>query len=122
MRTLEFDEQQDALILVDQTRLPRETVFVTCRDAEDIARAMASMKVRGAPAIGVTAAYGLVLAARAARDESPDRFLEQLQRAADVLGNARPTAVNLRWALDKVMGQTRWVLAREGVAAAAAAT
>jgi methylthioribose-1-phosphate isomerase len=121
MRTLEFDARQGTLILLDQTRLPRETVFLACRDADDVSRAIASMKVRGAPAIGVAGAYGLAIAARASRGESPSRFLEVLEHAAEVLGQSRPTAVNLRWALNRVMDQTRIVLARGGVAAAAEA-
>ena len=67
MRTLEYDARQHALLLIDQTRLPHETVMVTCRTAEDVAHAIRSMQVRGAPAIGVAAAYGMVLGARALR-------------------------------------------------------
>jgi methylthioribose-1-phosphate isomerase len=121
MRTLEFDARQGALILVDQTRLPRETVFVTCRTADEVSRAIKTMQVRGAPAIGVAAAYGLAMAALAARDNSPQRFFELLEYAADGLANSRPTAVNLRWALDRVLAQTRAVAEVDGVAAASTA-
>ena len=65
MRTLEYDEQQRALLLIDQTRLPHESVLIPCRTAEDVAHAITSMQVRGAPAIGVSAAYGIALGAQA---------------------------------------------------------
>src|SRR5579864_4694472 len=116
MRTLEFDARLPGLILVDQTRLPRETVMVTCRTAEDVATAIRSMQVRGAPAIGVTAAYGLALAALA--NDTANDFLAELERAANLLAATRPTAVNLRWALDRVLAHAQTVLEREGVEAA----
>src|SRR5215831_2860882 len=100
MRTLDFDASGPALVLVDQTRLPRETVLVTCRTAEDVAHAIRSMQVRGAPAIGVAAAYGLALAAAEAPSNA---FLATLDDTAEMLGKTRPTAVNLQWALDRVL-------------------
>jgi methylthioribose-1-phosphate isomerase len=118
MRTLDFDEAQRALVLVDQTRLPRETVMVTCRTAEDVANAIRSMQVRGAPAIGVSAAYGLALAAQAYTSEDPAAFMSALQQSANMLGATRPTAVNLRWALDRVLAHAQDVTNRDGVQAA----
>ncbi|MBV8719769.1 MAG: S-methyl-5-thioribose-1-phosphate isomerase [Chloroflexi bacterium] len=118
MRTLEFDAAQQALLLVDQTRLPRETVLVTCHTPEDVAHAIRTMQVRGAPAIGVSAAYGLALCALRTTSNNADTFLSALVEAADLLGATRPTAVNLRWALDRVLTQVRKVTEREGVQAA----
>src|SRR5215471_16941843 len=118
MRTLEFSEAEDALILIDQTRLPRETVLVPCRTANDVARAIRSMQVRGAPAIGVAAAYGLALAAAAAPATDSIAFVTNLQEAAELLGQTRPTAVNLRWALERVLAHARSVANHDGVAAA----
>jgi methylthioribose-1-phosphate isomerase len=117
MRTLEFDTGAPALMLVDQTRLPRETAVVACRSADDVAHAIRSMQVRGAPAIGVAAAYGLALAALA--DEAGDaaQFVSNLEEAASLLGSTRPTAVNLQWALDRVMLRAREVAERDGVEA-----
>src|SRR5215467_7142454 len=112
MRTLEFDTAQRALILVDQTRLPREIVLVTCRTAEDVAHAIRSMQVRGAPAIGVAAAYGMALAAAAAPSSN---FLPTLEDTADMLGKTRPTAVNLQWALDRVLSRAKSALNHEAV-------
>src|SRR5688572_21656253 len=101
MRTLTFDEAKSALLLVDQTRLPHETVLVECRTVEDVAHAIRSMQIRGAPAIGVAACYGMALAARASSATDTETLLSDLERAARQLGSTRPTAVNLRWALDR---------------------
>jgi methylthioribose-1-phosphate isomerase len=118
MRTLEFDADKRALILVDQTRLPRETVMVACRTPEDVADAIRSMQVRGAPAIGVAAAYGLALAALADTSDVGADFVHTLEATANALGQTRPTAVNLRWALDRLLTRARAVAEQEGVEAA----
>jgi methylthioribose-1-phosphate isomerase len=93
----------DRLDLVDQTRLPHEAVMVPCPDAAAVGRAIKDMIVRGAPAIGVTAAYGLALAARDARTLSRDGALAALREAAVMLRATRPTAVNLFWAIERVL-------------------
>jgi methylthioribose-1-phosphate isomerase len=121
MRTLEFDERQPALILVDQTRLPHATELASCRTPEQVADAITSMRVRGAPAIGVAAAYGLVLAALAHPSDDPVAFTEDLDRAAALLRRTRPTAVNLQWALDRMRARGRAIAQREGVEAARSA-
>jgi methylthioribose-1-phosphate isomerase len=82
------------LQLLDQRRLPREVVYVDCGTAHEVAAAIRDMVVRGAPAIGVAAAFGMAMAARNGDD---------LQHAADELRNARPTAVNLAWAVDRML-------------------
>ena len=96
------------LKLLDQTRLPTEEVWLDCDTPEDVAGAIYRLSVRGAPAIGVTAAYGLVvgLETRKEGQSLDDRFAE----VAEHLGETRPTAVNLRWAIDigsKVFAQSR---------------
>jgi methylthioribose-1-phosphate isomerase len=91
------------LELIDQRRLPGEFVRLQCRDIEQLYEAIKTLTVRGAPAIGVAGAYGLVLAMQKldTRCPMPDA-LECLKKAADYLGSSRPTAVNLSWALDRV--------------------
>jgi methylthioribose-1-phosphate isomerase len=79
----------DALELLDQRKLPEKTVYVTCRTADDVARAIRDMVVRGAPAIGCAAAFGIVLS-------------QGSRQAFEVLAKSRPTAVNLFWALDRM--------------------
>jgi len=85
--------EEDAVVLLDQRRLPDEEVDVRCGSAAEVADAIRTMVVRGAPAIGVAAAYGLALAAARGED---------LDAAYDALAGARPTAANLVWALDAV--------------------
>jgi methylthioribose-1-phosphate isomerase len=103
MRTIEY--RDDAAWLIDQTRLPRELAHIVCRTADDIADAIRSMKVRGAPAIGVSAAYGMALAAR----EVPagESAVAHLERSATMLKATRPTAVNLAWAVDRCLDHAR---------------
>jgi methylthioribose-1-phosphate isomerase len=97
MRELEPERivrlEPDRVVVLDQRRLPDEEVEVECRTADDVAEAIRTLAVRGAPAIGIAAAYGYALAI--ARGDDPDR-------AAAVLAGARPTAVNLSWALEEV--------------------
>jgi methylthioribose-1-phosphate isomerase len=88
--------QGDHLRLLDQRRLPAEETYVDCRSAEEVATAVRDLVVRGAPAIGIAAAWGVVLAAR----NEPTR----LEAASAHLRAARPTAVNLMWALDRMAG------------------
>ncbi|TME33805.1 MAG: S-methyl-5-thioribose-1-phosphate isomerase [Chloroflexi bacterium] len=121
MRTLEFDEGQRALILIDQTRLPHHTELVTCRTPEQVAHAIRTMQVRGAPAIGVAAAFGLLLAALAHPSNDPQAFLDDLERTAAMLRQTRPTAVNLHWALDRMLAQARVVAEEDGVEVARSA-
>jgi len=85
-----------ALVLIDQRRLPGAEEYVTCRTSAEVADAIATMVVRGAPAIGVAAAYGMTLAAQAG---------EALDEAARRLKAARPTAVNLAWAVDRMVAE-----------------
>lgn len=92
------------LLLLDQTRLPREEAYVECADERQVAEAIASMRVRGAPAIGIAAAYGMALVAwNAPEDEPREALLARLRGARDVLCASRPTAVNLQWAVDRVL-------------------
>lgn len=93
-----------SLKLLDQRILPGEVVFIEYTEVEALAEAIREMVVRGAPAIGVTAAYGMVLAAAAAqRAENKQAFLRALKADAKKLRSARPTAVNLAWAVDRLL-------------------
>ncbi len=92
----------DRLVLIDQTRLPREEVEREYTRWEDVAGAIRTLVVRGAPAIGVTAAFGVALAARASRATTFDALLADLETAVKGLGATRPTAVNLFWALERM--------------------
>jgi len=89
--------------LIDQTRLPLETVFVEYDDYRDLTEAIRNLVVRGAPAIGVTAAMGIALGAQTVDAETVPEFLEKLQPICDSIARARPTAVNLSWAIKQMM-------------------
>ena len=94
--------RDDGLVLLNQTLLPTEVVYLTCKDVETIARAIEELKVRGAPAIGIAAAYGVVVGARQAVDAPPEEFQHQIQQTIERLASTRPTAVNLFWALEQM--------------------
>lgn len=93
----------EKVVLIDQTLLPSELRYVECKDVECLARAIETMKVRGAPALGIAGAFGLALAAMNSRRMSKKGTLVDLQNAYDRLKRTRPTAVNLFWAMDRVM-------------------
>ncbi|MCG6940838.1 MAG: S-methyl-5-thioribose-1-phosphate isomerase [Thiohalocapsa sp.] len=92
----------DKLFLLDQRVLPGETRFVACDSAADTARAITDMVVRGAPAIGITAAYGVVLAARERFHADADGWRDAVGADIELLAASRPTAVNLFWALERM--------------------
>jgi methylthioribose-1-phosphate isomerase len=89
--------------LIDQTRLPHEESYLETADYNDLAQAIRQMKVRGAPLIGITAAYALALASRQAVAAGEEEFLSLLREAATELRATRPTAVNLTWALERML-------------------
>ncbi len=118
IRAMEW--RADTLRLLDQRLLPMQEIYLELCDAAGVARAIAEMAVRGAPAIGITAAYGVVLAARARYRADPMHWRESLEQDLALLAAARPTAVNLSWAiarmrtrLDDVAGDPGPALLRE---------
>ncbi len=97
-----IDEHGGFLRLVDQTRLPSELVYVDCRDVNSVWEAIKSLQVRGAPAIGIAAAYGVCLAAATASRDSLAECIATTRQAAQYLATSRPTAVNLFWAVQRM--------------------
>ncbi|MDY7002211.1 MAG: S-methyl-5-thioribose-1-phosphate isomerase, partial [Thermodesulfobacteriota bacterium] len=95
---IQFSEEKDALILLDQRYLPLKEDWFECKTVKDVIYALQTMVIRGAPAIGVTAAYGCYLGAREVRDKGAS-FRPALEALLAELSEARPTAVNLRWAV-----------------------
>lgn len=94
--------EEDKLKLLDQRLLPRQEIYLEFDDSAAVAGAIRDMVVRGAPAIGITAAYGVVLAVRKRLAEKRDDFLRKLEQDLAILAEARPTAVNLAWALERM--------------------
>lgn len=100
--TVDLDEENHALVIIDQTQLPYNTEILSLTKQEDIWNAIYLLQVRGAPAIGVAAAIGIYLAAREIGADGFDDFYAEFQKAKDYLDSARPTAVNLSWALKRM--------------------
>jgi methylthioribose-1-phosphate isomerase len=100
--TVALDDEKDALVIIDQTQLPGKVEILSLTKLEDIRRAIYLLQVRGAPAIGVAAAIGVYLAAKAINADNFDRFYAEFKKAKDYLASARPTAVNLFWALGRM--------------------
>ncbi len=102
--------QDDRVLLIDQTRLPGEYALVDIHRCDDMVQAIKTMIVRGAPAIGVAAAYGMYLGAREIETSDRDHFLTQLEDVAKTLRATRPTAVNLFWAIERMLKTARQTL------------
>ncbi len=101
MRPIEL--HNDKIVLIDQTQLPGVFTHIECREVECLAEAIESLKIRGAPALGVAGAFGLALAAFKAENKTKSEKLSELESAYDRLKKTRPTAVNLFIAMDRVM-------------------
>ncbi len=101
MRTVWWEK--DTVRLIDQLRLPQEVVIQDCLTYQEVAQAIRSMQLRGAPAIGVAAAYGVALAARQSRATAMPELLADIRQAAETLRRTRPTAVNLAWGLERML-------------------
>ena len=95
--------KEDHIVLLNQQKLPLEKEYLQLYTIQDVWEAIFSLKVRGAPAIGITAAYGLALVAQTIDSEDCSHFLLELEKNRKYLASSRPTAVNLTWALDRLM-------------------
>jgi methylthioribose-1-phosphate isomerase len=106
----------DDILMIDQRKLPGREIYVRCRTGNEVAKAITTMVIRGAPAIGVAAAMGLALGARRSTATGTKQFAVDFQRLADTLAATRPTAVNLFWAIERVkQALATGVQAGEGV-------
>lgn len=100
--TVALDEQEGALVILDQTKLPGEVKILHLTDQKDIWQAIYLLQVRGAPAIGVAAAFGVYLAAKDIKADTYEEFFDAFHKAKEYLNSSRPTAVNLSWALNRM--------------------
>ena len=112
--TIRWDHGEGALVLLDQTRLPGEVAYLTCRDHRAVAEAIKRLSVRGAPAIGVAAAFGVVVGVQRSGAGDHAAFSREVDDVADTLAATRPTAVNLFWALERMRRTVRSVRERHG--------
>jgi methylthioribose-1-phosphate isomerase len=100
---LTVEWKNNYLLLIDQTKLPTKLSYIKCKNYLEVADAIKKLVVRGAPAIGVTAAFGLALAAINSKSNNLKIFFEELNNAYEIIQSTRPTAVNLQWGLNRIM-------------------
>ena len=98
--TIEWKD--DAVVMIDQRKLPALEVYVSCKTAAEVAKAIKTMVIRGAPAIGVAAAMGIALGMRRSRATGTKQYTTEFQRTCDLMAGTRPTAVNLFWAIERM--------------------
>src|ERR1700709_969723 len=92
----------DVVVMIDQRKLPGQEVYVRCKTAPEVARAIKAMVIRGAPAIGVAAAWGIALGMRRSTATGTQKLAGEFQKICDLMAATRPTAVNLFWAIERM--------------------
>ena len=107
MRTRTIEWRDGTVLTIDQSRLPWETVTLEMKSCSDVAEAIKTMKIRGAPLLGAAAAFALALTAYHSKSKSKDELVHELERAAEILRGTRPTGVNLFWAVDRILAKAR---------------
>ena len=98
--TIEWKD--DAVVMIDQRKLPTSEIYVTCKTANEVAKAIKTMVIRGAPAIGVAAAMGIALGMNRSKATGTKQFTTEFQKTCDLMAGTRPTAVNLFWAIERM--------------------
>lgn len=101
MKTIDWSD--NSVVMIDQTKLPNELIFVRYTDYLDVAKAIKNLIIRGAPAIGVAGAFGMALAALQSKATTKEQLFDDLEKAKKILFETRPTAVNLAWGLEQIM-------------------
>jgi methylthioribose-1-phosphate isomerase len=105
MRTIEW--RDGTVVTLDQTKLPQETVFLEMKNVTEVADAIKTMKIRGAPLLGAAAAFALALVVYHSKAQKKAELISELEKAAEILKETRPTAVNLFWAIDRILTKAR---------------
>src|SRR5439155_13261924 len=94
--------EADAVVMIDQRKLPTQEIYVRCKTGSEVARAIKTMVIRGAPAIGVAAAMGIALAMRKSKSTGTQKFAAEFHKICELMAATRPTAVNLFWAIERM--------------------
>src|SRR5437660_4732073 len=94
--------EDDVVVMIDQRKLPTQEIYVRCRSAAEVARAIKTMVIRGAPAIGVAAAMGIALGMRRSKSTGTQKFAAEFHKTCELMAATRPTAVNLFWAIERM--------------------
>jgi methylthioribose-1-phosphate isomerase len=100
IRTVKWDKNR--VFIIDQTKLPEKLIYIQCLDYKDIVKAIKNMLIRGAPAIGIAAAMGIVLAVNKSQAKNKKDLLKDIEKIEQELIEIRPTAVNLQWAVNRI--------------------
>ncbi|NWG11248.1 S-methyl-5-thioribose-1-phosphate isomerase [Candidatus Bathyarchaeota archaeon] len=103
MKTRTIEWQNGTVVTIDQAKLPHEKVVLGLKNCEEVAEAIKTMKIRGAPLLGAAAAYALALTAYHSKAKSREELISELEKAAETVRGTRPTAVNLFWAIDRIL-------------------
>ncbi|MGQ9624506.1 MAG: S-methyl-5-thioribose-1-phosphate isomerase [Candidatus Bathycorpusculaceae bacterium] len=107
MQTRTIMWRDGKVVTIDQTRLPQENVFLELKTCEEVAEAIKTMKMRGAPLLGAAAAFALALTAYNSKAKTVEKLIKELESAAEIIKGTRPTAFNLFWAIDRIIGKTK---------------
>src|SRR5262245_64287925 len=94
--------EHDIVVMIDQRKLPTQEVYVRCKNATEVAKAIKTMVIRGAPAIGVAAAMGIALGMRKSTATGTQTFAREFYKTCEMMAATRPTAVNLFWAIERM--------------------
>jgi methylthioribose-1-phosphate isomerase len=116
VRTIQW--HKNTVLTIDQTKLPTKEVTITLKTCEDVAEAIETMKIRGAPLLGAAAAYALALTACNSKAKTKQKLIRELEKSAKTIRATRPTAVNLFWALDRTLNKARTASGRTDQVAA----
>ncbi|MCL2862635.1 MAG: S-methyl-5-thioribose-1-phosphate isomerase [Methanimicrococcus sp.] len=103
MRTIEWDDSDSSVKMIDQTLLPGELKFIKCKNVAEICEAIQNLRVRGAPALGVCGALGVALAARTSSANTVEGMMKDIKAAGEAIKKTRPTAINLSWGVDEII-------------------
>jgi methylthioribose-1-phosphate isomerase len=105
MRTIEW--RHTGVVTIDQTKLPNETIMLEMRTCDEVVEAIEQMRIRGAPLLGAASAFALALTAQNSKSRTRTELISELERSAGILRKTRPTAVNLSWALDRILKRAK---------------
>ncbi|WNY23546.1 Methylthioribose-1-phosphate isomerase [Methanimicrococcus hongohii] len=103
MRTIEWDDSDSSVKMIDQTLLPGELKIIKCKNIAELCEAIQSLRIRGAPALGVCGAFGVALSAQLSSANTVEGMLKDMKAAGEAIKKTRPTAINLSWGVDRVL-------------------
>ncbi|MBZ3935273.1 S-methyl-5-thioribose-1-phosphate isomerase [Methanimicrococcus blatticola] len=103
MRTIEWNDSNSTIKMIDQTLLPGELKFIECKNTAEVCEAIQNLRIRGAPALGVCGAFGVALAAQLSSADTVEGIIKDMKAAGEAIKKTRPTAINLAWGVDRVL-------------------